>query len=100
IRADLVTGVQTCALPIFHEQLGLGALTWCVLIAALSRFPADRRAQALGVVIFATVGEFTGSILWGVYHYRLHNLPTFVPPAHGLDRKSVVWGQSGARRGG
>ena len=26
----------------------------------------------------------TGSILWGVYHYRLHNLPLFVPPAHGL----------------
>src|SRR5438445_366724 len=25
-----------------------------------------------------------GSILWGVYSYRLHNLPTFVPPAHGL----------------
>jgi hypothetical protein len=26
----------------------------------------------------------TGSILWGVYTYRLHNLPTFIPPAHGL----------------
>jgi hypothetical protein len=26
----------------------------------------------------------TGSLLWGVYHYRLHNLPLFVPPAHGL----------------
>src|SRR5207237_2930519 len=23
-------------------------------------------------------------IRWGVYAYRLHNLPTFVPPAHGL----------------
>jgi hypothetical protein len=36
------------------------------------------------VVLFATVGEVTGSIIWGVYHYRLHNLPMFVPPAHGL----------------
>jgi len=26
----------------------------------------------------------TGSIVWGVYRYRLHNLPLFVPPAHGL----------------
>jgi hypothetical protein len=26
----------------------------------------------------------TGSIVWGVYRYRLHNLPTFIPPAHGL----------------
>ena len=68
----------------FREQLGLGALTWCVLLLALRRYPLERRVQALGVVCFATVGEFTGSILWGVYHYRLHNLPMFVPPAHGL----------------
>jgi hypothetical protein len=26
----------------------------------------------------------SGSLLWGVYHYRLHNLPLFIPPAHGL----------------
>jgi hypothetical protein len=65
-------------------QLGLGALTWLVLGALLTQFPAERRAQALGVVLFATVGEVTGSIFWGVYHYRLHNLPMFVPPAHGL----------------
>src|SRR5262245_10974651 len=68
----------------FHQQLALGALTWRVLLAALTRFEPLRRAQALGVVIFATVGEVTGSIVWGVYHYRLDNLPTFVPPAHGL----------------
>jgi hypothetical protein len=68
----------------YPEQLGLGVLTWLVLAAALSRAPAERRVQALGVVAFATVGEVTGSLLWGVYHYRLHNLPLFVPPAHGL----------------
>ncbi len=68
----------------FHEQLGLGALTWLVLLAALSQFPAIQRAQALGVVLFATIGEVTGAVIWGVYHYRLHNLPMFIPPAHGL----------------
>src|SRR5262249_28202810 len=50
----------------FREQVGLGAVTWVVLIVALTRVPLLRRAQALGVVIFATVGEVTGSILWGV----------------------------------
>ena len=40
--------------------------------------------MVLGVVCFATIGEVTGSLLWGVYRYRLHNLPLFVPPAHGL----------------
>ncbi len=68
----------------YHEQLALGVLTWAVLAGALTRVPADRRAQALGVVCFATIGEVTGSLIWGVYHYRLHNLPLFVPPAHGL----------------
>jgi hypothetical protein len=68
----------------YPEQLALGALTWGVLAAVLVRVSAERRAQALGVVVFATVGEVTGSLIWGVYTYRLHNLPLFVPPAHGL----------------
>jgi hypothetical protein len=68
----------------FHGQLLLGGLTWIVLLAALRPLPALARAQALGVVVFATVGEVTGSLVWGVYHYRLHNLPLFIPPAHGL----------------
>jgi hypothetical protein len=68
----------------FREQLVLGTVTIALFLAALRLFPAERRAQALGVVCFATVGELTGSILWGVYRYRLHNLPLFVPPAHGL----------------
>jgi len=65
-------------------QRALGVLTWLVLLAALRPLPALARAQALGVVVFATVGEVTGSLVWGVYHYRLHNLPLFIPPAHGL----------------
>jgi len=59
-------------------------LTCAVLLAALTRVSPERRAQALGVVAFATVGEAVGSLLWGVYRYRLHNLPLFVPPAHGI----------------
>jgi hypothetical protein len=68
----------------FHEQLALGALTWLVLLALISRAEVERQAQVVGVVCFATIGEVTGSIIWGVYHYRLNNLPLFVPPAHGL----------------
>ena len=67
-----------------HGQLALGALTWIVLIVAAWPLTAERRAQVAVVICAATVAELTGSILWGVYSYRLHNLPTFVPPAHGL----------------
>jgi hypothetical protein len=65
-------------------QALLGVLTWVVLLAALVPLRPLVRAQALGVVAFATVGEVTGSLLWGVYRYRLHNLPLFIPPAHGI----------------
>jgi hypothetical protein len=68
----------------YPEQLALGVLTCTVLVAALTRVSVERRTQALGVVAFATIGEVTGSLIWGVYSYRLHNLPLFVPPAHGL----------------
>ncbi len=68
----------------YHGQLALGALTWIALAAALRPLAPLARAQALGVIAFATVGEVTGSLVWGVYHYRLHNLPLFIPPAHGL----------------
>jgi hypothetical protein len=67
-----------------YGQLALGALTFGVLAAALLPLPPLVRAQAVGVVLFATVGEVTGSLVWGVYHYRLHNLPLFIPPAHGI----------------
>jgi len=65
-------------------QLALGLLTWAVLLAALSRLSLETRVQTVGVVAFATVGEVTGSLIWGVYRYRLHNLPLFIPPAHGI----------------
>lgn len=68
----------------YHGQLALGALTWVVLLVALRPLVPLARAQALGVVAFATIGEVTGSLVWGVYHYRLHNLPLFIPPAHGI----------------
>jgi hypothetical protein len=67
-----------------HGQVALGLVTGVVLVAALVPLAPLARAQALGVVLFATIGEVTGSLIWGVYHYRLHNLPLFIPPAHGI----------------
>jgi hypothetical protein len=65
-------------------QLALGVFTALVLAALLALHPARVRYQTLAVVAIATIGEVVGSIIWGVYTYRLENLPTFVPPGHGL----------------
>ena len=65
-------------------QLVLGAVTWGALAGVCALIPAERRAQVVVVLGAATIAEVTGSILWGVYRYRMHNLPLFVPPGHGL----------------
>jgi hypothetical protein len=65
-------------------QIGLGVFTAAVLVGLLALHPATVRLQTLGVVAIATVGEVIGSIVWGLYTYRLENLPAFVPPGHGL----------------
>lgn len=67
-----------------RQQLVLGALTWVALWLACRGVAPVLRAQALVVVVVATCAEVVGSIVWGVYTYRLENLPSFVPPAHGL----------------
>ncbi|MGB8005111.1 MAG: hypothetical protein WCF27_12730 [Gaiellaceae bacterium] len=89
IRAAAIAAYLAALLAVdtqvdLHGQLVLGALTWIVLLIAARPLTAERRAQVAVVICAATVAELTGSILWGVYSYRLHNLPTFVPPAHGL----------------
>jgi len=67
-----------------QEQLLLGVLTAAVLGALLLLHPSAVRLQTLAVVGIATMGEVVGSLVWGVYSYRLDNLPAFVPPGHGL----------------
>ncbi len=67
-----------------RAQLVLGLAAWIALALALRAVPPILRAQALVVVVVATCAEVVGSIIWGVYTYRLENLPLFVPPCHGL----------------
>ena len=66
------------------QQRLLGIGTWLVLLALLSREPVRIRAQVGVVVAFATLIEYTFSYGLHVYVYRLHNVPWFVPPGHGL----------------
>jgi hypothetical protein len=65
-------------------QLLLGLAAWVALGLALRAVPPLLRVQTLVVVVVATCAEIVGSIVWGVYTYRLENLPSFVPPCHGL----------------
>ena len=65
-------------------QRALGAGTWLLLIALLMGETRSVRVQVCAVVLAATALEFTASVLMGLYTYRLDNIPSFVPPGHGL----------------
>ena len=66
------------------QQYLLGALTFLALYLAALKAPKEQRMQVWVCVAVATGFEIFSSLIWGIYAYRLHNVPLFVPPGHGL----------------
>jgi hypothetical protein len=66
------------------EQRWLGVGTAVLLVVLLLGESARIRAQVAVVVAFATLIEYVFSYELHVYVYRLHDVPWFVPPGHGL----------------
>ncbi len=65
------------------QQWLLGLLTFAALYLAALKAPREQRVQIWTCVVVATGFEIFGSLIWGLYIYRLHNVPLFVPPGHG-----------------
>ena len=68
---------------IWRQRL-VGLVTWALLVALLRGEQRSVRIQVVGVIIVATCVEYTASPFLGYYTYRLHNVPSYVPPGHGL----------------
>ncbi|HEX2378715.1 MAG TPA: hypothetical protein VHI30_14210 [Gaiellales bacterium] len=68
---------------IWRQRL-VGVMTWALLVALLRGEKRSVRLQVVGVIIVATCVEYTASPFLGYYTYRLHNVPSYVPPGHGL----------------
>ena len=66
------------------QQDVLGALSFLALYLAALKAPPGQRAQVWVCVGVATCFEVFGSLVWGIYHYRFHNLPVYVPAGHGI----------------
>jgi hypothetical protein len=66
------------------QQYLLGGLTFLVLYLAALKAPEGQRMQVWVCVAVATGFEIFSSLIWGIYVYRMHNVPLFVPPGHGL----------------
>jgi hypothetical protein len=65
-------------------QFAIGLATWALLLWLLAPMPGAARAVFFACVAIATAGELFLSLGWGLYTYRLENVPLFVPPGHAL----------------
>lgn len=65
-------------------QSAVSVVTWTLLVAVIAAATSKERRQIVVVVIVATILEVTFSLGWGLYVYRFHNIPLYVPPGHGL----------------
>jgi len=83
--------VATFAIGLFVDvrtdiagQTALSAAVWLVLFYVLRRVADEERHALMICLAIATTGELILSLGWGLYTYRLGNIPLFVPPGHVL----------------
>ena len=67
-----------------YGQVVASAAAWLVCLGLFARTSARTRPALAACLVFATAGEVFLSLGWGLYEYRLANIPLFVPPGHVL----------------
>jgi hypothetical protein len=84
IIATLAGGLAADVYTNIVGQTVIGLIVWLVLFSLLSYVDANKRFMLMACLVIATVGEIVLSLGWGLYAYRLDNIPLFVPPGHVL----------------
>jgi hypothetical protein len=101
MQVDSAGGARQCgtlALLVFSLALGLAvdqyggiagqlltdAFFWAVFFWLLKTSPREWRLPFFACLVWATAGEIYLSLVWGLYTYRLENIPLFIPPGHVL----------------
>ncbi|HIE00566.1 MAG TPA: hypothetical protein EYP59_09790 [Thiotrichaceae bacterium] len=68
----------------FWGQTFANVLIFFFFLWLLKSGNQTERLSLILCVVYATAGEMFLSLVWGLYEYRLHNIPLFVPPGHAL----------------
>lgn len=68
----------------FWGQTLTNIWVWLLFFILLRRALPTQQLSLLACLGYATLGEIFLSLIWGLYEYRLQNLPLFVPPGHVL----------------
>jgi len=95
VAVALAAGLAVDARTGFAGQAAIGLVFWALLSWLLGRVSAEERRALMACVVIATFGEVFLSLGWGLYAYRLGNIPLYVPPGHAL---MLLLGISLARR--
>ncbi len=70
-------------LPVWGQTF-TNIAVWLIFIAILLRASRLQQISLVACVLYAAIGEIFLSLAWGLYEYRLGNIPLFVPPGHAL----------------
>jgi len=84
IVATLAAGLYLDVRTDVPGQIGVSAVVWLVLFYLLRGAADETRRGLMVCLVIATTGELILSLAWGLYTYRLGNVPMFVPPGHVL----------------
>ena len=80
LAAGLIADVQAG----FAAQAAIGLCFWALLAWLMRKESAEGRRALMACMVIATAGEIFLSLGWGLYTYRLGNIPQYVPPGHAL----------------
>jgi hypothetical protein len=89
LRALAIAGIISGGLALdqlveFWGQTLTNIGIWTVLLYWVRGARPDEQLALAICVLYATLGEIFLSLVWGLYEYRLANVPLFVPPGHAL----------------
>lgn len=84
ICAVIIVGLALDQYWPFWGQTLVSAGVWGLLLYWIYIAPREMRVTLITCVAYATAGECFLSLAWGLYDYRLGNIPAFVPPGHAL----------------
>lgn len=94
--AWLIVATVSGGLYVDQAMAGIGQplvnlVAWSVFGLLVWRSPPAARRALLTCLVYATLGEVFLSLVWGMYVYRLENIPLFVPPGHVLLFALGIW---------
>lgn len=84
VVVTLAFGIPLDALGPPGSQAVVSLWTWGALLWVMWHTNQTHRRELAACVVLATAGELFLMEVWGLYDYRLHNLPLFIPPGHAL----------------